>query len=74
MLQQQNNLLPNLCKEKLIKVNKIHTYNTRNFQYLSATFFKLDISNNSIIDQGVKIWNNLPSELKIITSINKFKT
>ena len=72
MFQQQNTLLPNLYEEKFIIANKYHTNNTRNSKSLRSTFFILVISKNSIFFQGVKIWNNIPSEHKIITSNRKY--
>ena len=68
-----NNIFPNNFEHKFSHTNNYHSYNTRNNLTLRAHFFNLDISKNTIFHHGIKIWNNLSPELKLIKNKNKFK-
>ena len=68
-----NNIFPNAFELKFLPTNNYHSYKTRNNLSIRAHFFKLDISKNIIFHHGMKIWNNLSPELKLIKNKNKFK-
>ena len=68
-----NNIFPNAFELKFLPTNNYHSYKTRNNLSIRAHFLKLDISKNTIFHHGMKIWNNLSPELKLIKNKNKLK-
>ena len=68
-----NNIFPNTFEHKFIPTNNYHSYKTRNNLSLRSIFFLIDISKNTIFHNGIKIWNNLSPELKLIKNKNKLK-
>ena len=68
-----NNIFPNTFEHKFPPTNNYHSYKTRNNLSLRAHIFKLDISKNTIFHHGIKIWNDLSPELKLIKNKKKEK-
>ena len=68
-----NNTFPNTFEHKFLPANNYKSYKTRNNLSHRAHFFKLDISKNTMFHHGIKIWNNLSPELKLIKNKNKYK-
>jgi len=62
--------LPEIFQKYLLFNNEIHSYNTR-----SAPNIHPDTSygQRSVSYEAVNLWNNLPDDLKNISSLQKFK-
>ena len=63
MFDLLNNIFRNTYEHKFLTTNKYHSCKTRNNLSLSAHVIKLDISKNTIVHHGIKIWNILSPEL-----------
>ena len=63
MFHLLNNILSDTYEHKFLTTNKYHSCKTRNNLFLPAHVIKLDISKNTIIHHGIKIWNILSTEL-----------
>ena len=69
-----NILSPKLCLS-FKYINETHSYNTGN---ANSNNFVLPAPRNNVFErsllyQGPKIWNNIPSYIKVTESINVFK-
>ena len=62
MFDLLNNIFWNAYEHKFLTINKYHSCKTRNNILLNAHVIKIDISKNTIIHHGIKIWNNLSPE------------
>ena len=68
-----NNLAPSYLTEKFVKRSDIHNRPTRYHDSLDIPSFKTSSGQRTFHYRAVKIWNDLDSELKQITNLNKFK-
>ena len=50
-----------------------HDYNTQQISDLQSTFCRTDIFKQSLNNMQIKIYNNLPSHLKILKNTQLFK-
>ena len=53
--------------------NNIYEHNTGQFNHLSLINIKSNYGKKSVYDQGIKIYNSLPTDLKNIQNLIKFK-
>ena len=61
-------------KIMMITSSQIHQYNTRNRDDIRSLHHRLHLGANSFFNKGIKIWNNLPNEIKHANSILYFKS
>lgn len=66
-------LLPDYLKNEMNYVYNTSDRNLRNAQDFRLPKYKLDTTRNSIFYEGLKLFNNLPQNLKEIQSLPKFK-
>ena len=52
----------------------VHDHNTRNRNNLVVPQYRRARTQSSIFYQGISLWNNLPSEVREIQSLNSFKS
>ena len=57
----------------LITNNNIYNHNTRQTNHLSLANIKSNYGKKSVYFQGIKVYNNLPEDLKNIQFLSKFK-
>lgn len=70
----KNGLLPDYLSNEIHYVhNSTSNRNLRNAQDFRLPNFKSDITRNSIFYEGLKLFNNLPNELKETMSLLTFK-
>ena len=69
--QKLNSTVPNAFQQNGLMSYFYHTYETRNNLSIRTPLFKLQMSQNSIFDHGIKIWNNLSPEIRSITNKSK---
>ena len=73
MYKYCNNLQPSTFN-LLFKTNsENHSYNTRFATNFNIPNNKLEFGKKSISYQGVKVWNNIPKDIKNSNSIKHFK-
>ena len=68
-----NNLLPLSFRKIFQTGSQIHHYATRNSESCRTHPCKTNIKKFSILFQGPKIWNSLPTDIKAATSFYSFK-
>ena len=51
----------------------IHNYNTRQKNNLHVPSYRIKVREQSVSDCGVKMWNDIPEELKELRTYNQFK-
>ena len=73
MCQKLNSTVPNVFQHNRFMSYSHHTYETRHYLSIRTPLFKLQISMNSIFENGINIWNNLFPEIKSITNKSKCK-
>lgn len=66
-------------KNKLIKNNVVldlneNTYSTRQISNFIVNFFRTTIGQNNVFNEGVRMFNKLPYELKYMKTISNFKS
>ena len=57
----------------LASVSSVHSYNTRFNNNISLTRVRTSLAAKFVLHEGVKLYNNLPNELKCIDALLKFK-
>ena len=57
----------------LASVSSVHSYNTRFNNNISLTRVRTSLAAKFVLHEGVKLYNNLPNELKCIDDLPKFK-
>ena len=68
-----NNMLPNYLQQNLIKIHTIHNHDTRSkIKYVIKRVNK-EATKKSVFIQGLKMFNELPENIKVIESIYTFK-
>ena len=72
MFKIKHNLAPNDLKN-LIPIPHINNYNLRNRQELQNPFCRLQLFKRSFIPSGIRQWNILAPEIKILPSVDTFK-
>ncbi len=68
-----NNLALSYLTNKFVKRSDIHNRPTRNHDSLDIPSFKTSSGQRTFYYRAVKIWNDLDSELKQITTLDKFR-
>ena len=66
-----NNKLPEF-RNKILKNEYSHDYNTRNRGQLNPPFERLDICKRSFLCKGISLWNELEDNVKF-SNFNSFK-
>lgn len=69
VFQIKHKMLPRYLTDKITYVGDTHRYNVRN----AMDFRPRNEARNSLFYDGLKIFNELPSEIKTESDINKFK-
>lgn len=69
----KNNMLPNYLFKYISYVRDIQPYSLRNRNDFRLINFKNNSSQNSLVYNGFKLFNELPSSVKDITNLNEFK-
>lgn len=72
MFKIKNNLAPNDLKV-LIPIPNVNNYNLRNKQALQNPFCRLQLFKRSFIPTGIRQWNNLAAEIKLLSTVHTFK-
>lgn len=73
MYKYSNNLLPSTFNNMFTANANNHDYETRHASDFEYPNTRLEFGNKTIGYQGVKIWNNIPMNLKNSKNINCFK-
>ena len=58
----------------MIQNSQIHQHNTRRRNDLRTPFERLELCRNSFVVKGIKLWNDIPNEIKLANSIQYFKS
>ena len=58
----------------MIQNSQIHQYNTRRRDDLRTPFERLELCRNSFVIKGIKLWNDIPNDIKLANSMHYFKT
>lgn len=69
----KNGLAPVYLQNKILYNHNIHKYNTRHRDNFHITSVNNTKAQNSVFFRGLKDYNELPENLKSITSLNNFK-
>ena len=69
MYNYQNRLLPSIFLDLFQTSSQIHNYNTRSATSIRPYKFRTNIKQFTVLFQGPKIWNALPSTLTSSTSL-----
>ena len=72
MYKYQNRLLPSIFLDLFQSSSQIHNYNTRSASSLRPHKCRTNIKQLTVLFQGPKIWNALPSTLTSSTSLFSF--
>ena len=73
MYKVRYNLLPSFCINWFLKNNVIHHHCTRNATKFYVISHRIACRSHSIKVLGVKLWNNLPSNITESLSLPVFK-
>ena len=65
--------LPEIYKNYFSFNSEIHSYSTRSASNIHLPRAETSYGQRSVSYEGVNLWNNLPDDLKNITSLSKFK-
>ena len=58
----------------MIYNSQIHQYNTRIRDDLRIPYERLELCRNSFVVKGIKLWNDIPNEIKLANSMQYFKS
>lgn len=72
MFSYHNSLLPSSFQNLFTTNCEIHNYNTRNVLHYRPYLCRTNIKQHTILFQGPKIWNSLPSNISSLTSKSLF--
>ena len=61
-------------KDIMIQNSQIHQHNTRRRNDLRTPFERLELCRNSFVVKGIKLWNDIPKEIKLANSMQYFKS
>lgn len=68
-----NNMIPGYLSSRVVRVNTIHTYNTRNCNNYYVNYTTCTLTKNSLFYKGIIKYNSLPNDLKVINNVRAFK-
>ena len=68
-----NNLVPSFFVNMFTVNSAIHNYNTRQKKNLHVPSYLIKVREHSVSVCGVKLWNDIPEELKELRTYNQFK-
>ena len=60
-------------REAIDAVQTAHSYNMR-YLVLKAPYCRSDVCKQSLLYQGIRVWNQLTNDLKTSTSLKSFKS
>jgi len=66
--------LPEYLSNNLVYNRDVHNVNTRNRNNFRLPFYRTDQDQNNLYYKGLKLFNELPDDIKNCTSTNEFKT
>jgi len=69
----RNKMLPQYLQKNLTFVRDIHQHNTRNRENYAVQTFNSTNKNNTLFAKGIKIFNDLPNDLKNCKHFKQFK-
>lgn len=67
----QNNIIKH--NFEITKMGELHSHNTRRLSYVTINFAHTETGKKDILNYGVNLYNNLPSNIKHELKIGKFK-
>lgn len=73
MFHYHNNTLPTHFFSMFQTNNDVHAYSTRTANHYRTHFCRTNIKKQTILFQGPKLWNSLPSSITSLCSLNSFK-
>ncbi len=73
MYKVRNNLFPSTCSHHIKPTETEHEYALRNQSEFCVIHVKTRIRENFIARSGPTVWNSIPEDIKIKTSITAFK-
>ena len=73
MFCYKNLMLPPILLNLFITNNQVHNYNTRIAENYRPQACRTNLKQFTILFQGPKIWNALPSHIKDLSSLSTFK-
>lgn len=73
VFKMKNKLLPNYLSSSLIYVQDVQHYHLRNIFNFRLNFFRSEAPKKTVLYKGLEMYNELPNEIKTISSISKFK-
>ena len=73
MYKHNKTLLPKPLQNLFTLHRQLHNYNTRTRNNPTVPRHNLEVTRRSISHMGPLIWNNVPNEIKILTTLNSFK-
>lgn len=66
-------MIPGYLSSRVVRVNTIHTYNTRNCNNYYVNYTTCTLTKNSLFYKGIIKYNSLPNDLKVINNVRAFK-
>lgn len=69
----KNGLAPQYLNDNISYVSDVHNRNVRNNNDFRIPNYKTNITMKSIFYEGIKLYNELPNEIKNVTSLSTFK-
>ena len=60
-------------RESINMIQSAHSYNMR-YSILKTPYCRSDMCKQSLLNQGIRAWNQLSIDLKTSTSLNSFKS
>ncbi len=72
MYQANSNSLPKHIQDNFTKVSSIHKYGTRQQDNLHTKLANTTLKQKCISHVGIKLWNNLDSNIKLSNNIKQF--
>lgn len=61
------------CNIPLIRVSTVHTQRTRQQNNIYQVLSRTSMAQNSVFQRGIRLFNNLPIEIKLARSLSSFK-
>ena len=65
--------LPETFSNYFLSNKEIHNYNTRNSSSLHKRCNRTNYTKYSLVNKGIEVWNNLPTQYKNIQTYGTFK-
>lgn len=73
VFKMKHNMYPTYLCDKICLNNEFHNYNLRNVLDFRLQFLRSNNSQNMITYEALKMYNELPNELKSIDNLKKFR-